>query len=133
MEGWRGRGFFEGKGCVGGEGCGPVKVSSGANQLREVMDQPSIELLVRAACDSGSGSESPTHAAAMPRGGTWLFGGLGSRGLIHHALLGSQVARAILSGDETHIAEHARRLDFSRAVGSRDGLDLEAASGPSSS
>ena len=40
----------------------------------------------------------------------WLLGGLGSRGLIHHALLGRALAAAVLSGDESHIPEHCRRL-----------------------
>ena len=44
-----------------------------------------------------------------PIGGTWLFTGLGSRGLIHHALVGAAVADAVLSGDEARLPEHTRR------------------------
>lgn len=40
----------------------------------------------------------------------WLLGGLGSRGLIHHALMGRQLARAVLRRDASHLPEHARRL-----------------------
>ena len=39
----------------------------------------------------------------------WLLGGLGSRGLIHHALLGQQTARAVLSRDATLLPAHTRR------------------------
>lgn len=48
----------------------------------------------------------PLHGA----GDCWILTGLGSRGLIHHALLGRAVARAVLSGDEGLVPEHARRL-----------------------
>lgn len=40
----------------------------------------------------------------------WLFTGLGSRGLIHHALLGRAVASAVLAGDEELLFEHTRRV-----------------------
>ena len=49
------------------------------------------------------------EAAVAPTGGTWIFGGLGSRGLIHHALIGSAVASALLAGDESRLPEHTRR------------------------
>ena len=39
----------------------------------------------------------------------WLLSGLGSRGLIHHALMGHTVARAVLAGDEDLLIEHTRR------------------------
>jgi len=48
---------------------------------------------------------------------TWFFGGLGSRGLIHHALLGKAVAEAVLAEDEERIPEHVRRLDLAAMVG----------------
>ena len=61
----------------------------------------------------GRGMVGATDAAATdglyPRCGTWLFGGLGSRGLIHHALLGSAVADAVLNCDEARLPEHTRR------------------------
>lgn len=40
----------------------------------------------------------------------WLVGGLGSRGLIHHALIGKATARAVLRREETELPEHVRRL-----------------------
>lgn len=40
----------------------------------------------------------------------WMLGGLGSRGLIHHALLGRALALAVIHGDESHLPEHCRRL-----------------------
>ena len=40
----------------------------------------------------------------------WMVGGLGSRGLIHHALVGGSVARALLRRDPCVIDEHVRRL-----------------------
>ena len=43
--------------------------------------------------------------------GVWLFGALGSRGLIHHALLGRAVAAAVLAGDEAPLPEHTRRCE----------------------
>lgn len=42
--------------------------------------------------------------------GGWLLGGLGSRGLIYHALLGRAMARAVLRGDEAELPEHTRRV-----------------------
>ena len=53
---------------------------------------------------------------------TWLFGGLGSRGLIHHALLGARVAEAVLADDEERIPEHVRRLDLTEIVASQQPL-----------
>lgn len=41
----------------------------------------------------------------------WMLSGLGSRGLIHHALLGANVARAVLTHDASHIPEEARRWE----------------------
>ena len=40
---------------------------------------------------------------------TWIFTGLGSRGLTHHAFLGRRLARAILSGDVSAVPSEARR------------------------
>ena len=40
----------------------------------------------------------------------WVFAGLGSRGLIHHAILGLALAQAILTGDEERIPAAARRI-----------------------
>ena len=47
-----------------------------------------------------------------PCASAWLFGGLGSRGLIHHALLGAAVADAVLTGEITRIPEHMRRMEL---------------------
>ena len=57
----------------------------------------------------GDGGGSSAHGG----GGcaAWLFGGLGSRGLIHHAVLGRSVAEAVLACDESRLPEHTRRLD----------------------
>ena len=38
----------------------------------------------------------------------WLFAGLGSRGLIHHSVLGHSLAQAIVQGDDKHIPAPAR-------------------------
>ena len=38
----------------------------------------------------------------------WVFGGLGSRGLIHHSILGRALAQAILTGDPDCIPAPAR-------------------------
>jgi len=38
----------------------------------------------------------------------WLFAGLGSRGLIHHSVLGHSLAQAIVHGDDNHIPAPAR-------------------------
>lgn len=43
----------------------------------------------------------------------WLFTGLGSRGLLHHAYLGRVLAHAIVSGCEKHIPIDARRFELS--------------------
>ncbi len=47
-------------------------------------------------------------SGGVPRG-VWLMGGLGSRGLIHHALVGGAVAEAVRTGDEGRLPEHTRR------------------------
>eukprot|EP00624_Nannochloropsis_granulata_P000030 evm.model.NODE_10095_length_1567_cov_17.566689.1 len=39
---------------------------------------------------------------------TWLYTGLGGRGLIHHAFLGAKLAEAILMGDETLLPMQVR-------------------------
>ena len=39
----------------------------------------------------------------------WVVGGLGARGLVYHAWLGSLMARALLSDDETVLPEQLRR------------------------
>ena len=39
----------------------------------------------------------------------WVVGGLGARGLVYHAWLGSLMARAVLSGDEAVLPEQLRR------------------------
>ena len=39
----------------------------------------------------------------------WVVGGLGARGLVYHAWLGSLVASAVLSSDESLIPEQLRR------------------------
>ena len=51
--------------------------------------------------------------AGRVRAREWILSGLGSRGLIHHAMLGRAVAAAVMSGDESHIPEHCRRLPLS--------------------
>lgn len=48
--------------------------------------------------------------AAASGADCWLLGGLGSRGLIHHALLGRAMARAVLRRDASELPEHTRRL-----------------------
>lgn len=53
--------------------------------------------------------ESRGNGRPAPR--LWLLAGLGSRGLIHHALLSAEVARAVLAEDSAHIPEHARRWE----------------------
>ena len=54
------------------------------------------------------GGDAPCDA---PTGADcWLLGGLGSRGLIHHALLGRAMARAVLRRDASELPEHTRRL-----------------------
>lgn len=55
-------------------------------------------------------------SAPMPIDGTWLVGGLGSRGLIHHGLMGRAVAKAVVSGDETQLPEHVRRCQHALPV-----------------
>lgn len=42
--------------------------------------------------------------------GVWLLSGFGSRGLIHHALLGRATAHAVLTDDAAALPEHTRRL-----------------------
>jgi len=45
---------------------------------------------------------------------TWVFSGLGSRGLIHHGIYGSILADAILSNDENAMLEKYPHLDWWR-------------------
>ena len=51
----------------------------------------------------------PVHVPGAAAG-CWLLAGLGSRGLIHHALLGAALAAAVLHGDEERLPDHTRRL-----------------------
>ncbi|KAI0559571.1 FAD dependent oxidoreductase [Gracilaria domingensis] len=46
------------------------------------------------------------------RSSCWLFTGLGSRGLLHHAFLGRMLAHAIVAGNERLIPFEARRLEL---------------------
>lgn len=72
------------------------------------------------ATKSGATKSSKAATAAAPgvaRAATWLFGGLGSRGLIYHALLGARVAEAVMADDEGRLPEHMRRLDLRSALG----------------
>ncbi len=39
----------------------------------------------------------------------WVVGGLGARGLVYHAWLGSLMARAVLNDDEAILPEQLRR------------------------
>ena len=71
--------------------------------------QPWLRLRSRKRGDEATDDPAVSVGAAAPSGGTWIFGGLGSRGLIHHALLGAAVAEAVLEGDETLLPEHTRR------------------------
>jgi hypothetical protein len=41
----------------------------------------------------------------------WYFGGLGSRGLIHHALIGAAVAEAVLCNSTNPLPEHTLRIE----------------------
>lgn len=41
---------------------------------------------------------------------SWLFAGLGSRGLIHHSVVAERLAAAILADDETAIPQELRRI-----------------------
>lgn len=64
---------------------------------------------------AGGGSKRKPEGAAeesKPEGAAevWLVSGLGSRGLIHHALIGRSVAHALLRRDADMIDEHVRRL-----------------------
>ena len=52
---------------------------------------------------------SGTAGSAAPD--VWFLGGFGSRGLVHHALLGRATARAVLRRDEGALPEHARRME----------------------
>lgn len=40
----------------------------------------------------------------------WLIGGLGSRGLMYHGLLGERVAAAVTAGDESLIPEEFKKF-----------------------
>jgi hypothetical protein len=82
MGAWRGGGG-------GGGGCGGG--SGGASRER------------------GSNGSGGGGGAAGGSGGppTWLYVGLGARGLVYHAWLGAAAARAALSGDEAHLPPEA--------------------------
>ena len=68
--------------------------------------------------DATKSSKAATAAApGAARAATWLFGGLGSRGLIYHAVLGARVAEAVMADDEGRLPEHMRRLDLRSALG----------------
>jgi hypothetical protein len=84
-----------GKGRGGGHSTGTETVTGGLGALASTAENTLGE-------EGGGGKSAPR---------LWMLAGLGSRGLIHHALLGGEVARAVLAGDATHILEHARRWE----------------------
>jgi len=49
-----------------------------------------------------------TKGAEGIKAETWLFTGLGGRGVVHHGFLGECLAQAILTGDETHLPSEVR-------------------------
>lgn len=53
----------------------------------------------------------------------WVLTALGSRGLLHHAFLGRELARAVVAGNERHIPIDARRFEVSL----ENAADLKAA------
>jgi len=55
--------------------------------------------------------------------GVWLLSGFGSRGLIHHALLGRATAHAVLANDAALLPEHTRRLEGKIKLELADGDD----------
>jgi hypothetical protein len=63
---------------------------------------------VRGEGSAGSEGEAAAAAAAPPPPPpTWLFVGLGARGLVYHAWLGRCAARAALTGSEVHLPPEA--------------------------
>ena len=74
--------------------------NSGSRALPPRSDQGSIPITCRV---RGTSEETTC----------WLFTGLGSRGLLHHAYLGRVLAHAIVSGSEKHIPIDARRFELS--------------------
>ena len=56
----------------------------------------------------GTAGDNVDNVTSRPE--LWLLTGLGSRGLIHHALMGRTVAQALLNGDEGLLIEHTRRV-----------------------
>ena len=65
---------------------------------------------------------SPRTAGHSLRDKLWVFGGLGSRGLIHHSILGRALAQAILTGDLDCIPAPAR-IPLSQAASMNQGCD----------
>ncbi|KAL1507893.1 hypothetical protein AB1Y20_007499 [Prymnesium parvum] len=65
--------------------------------------------------DTGESTPRLSVAAEVESDGPdlWLFTGLGSRGLIHHALLGRELAHAVLARDDTLLRDHTRRVKVS--------------------
>ena len=63
-----------------------------------------------AAVDDASVREVKPSAPLRASADCWMVGALGSRGLIHHALLGKATALAVLHRDETILPEHTRRV-----------------------
>jgi glycine/D-amino acid oxidase-like deaminating enzyme len=87
----------------------PVTVNCGVRALPPRSADGSIPM-------AGEITGAPTGKSA------WLITGLGSRGLLHHAMLGKLVARAAISGIAEHIPPEARRvpLAFSSIAGAFD-------------
>ena len=108
-----GGGAAAGGTAAGGATAGAVAASGGEAGVGEASEadayQPWLRLRSRKRGDEATDDPAVSVGAAAPSGGTWIFGGLGSRGLIHHALLGAAVAEAVLEGDEMLLPEHTRR------------------------
>jgi len=137
---------------IGGQGGGPESPPSGvasqsarATQGGGPEGPPSGVASQSARATQGGGPEGPPSGTGGPEslpsgiyGQTvpanpgprlWLLAGLGSRGLIHHALLGGCVARAVLAQDASLIPEHARRWERKAQEDCEAGCESEAASG----
>lgn len=53
---------------------------------------------------------APIGDVLPENGSAWVFTGLGSRGILHHAYLGKMLARAVVAGNEKLIPPDARRV-----------------------
>lgn len=85
-----------------------VSCNAGIRVMTERSNLGKIPVIERFSPSGAYRSAGGKSGNTRSKSNTWLMGGLGARGLIHHALAAHTLARAILEDDETLIPAEMR-------------------------